>query len=218
MQGQARSAKNEWGTIDRKGVYGEGFMTIMKKSWPDIRTTPPHPRKAIDEHTLQQHRVCTEASAPRIRNACNNTGTLPEGCTADELYSRLMDKLADDVLDVGQSSDVPFDWDCSMYDTDAPGGADGSGSVQGSDPGVLGGDAGVGLGHESGAGAAGVAPTATEDARRARPRPSLTSVFNVEVGEFVALATPPAEKAAVSIGLVLAKKGSDDEGRELELR
>lgn len=76
----------------------------------------------------------------------------------------------------------------------------------------------MGLGHESGAGAAGVAPTATEDARRARPRPSLTSVFNVEVGEFVALATPPAEKAAVSIGLVLAKKGSDEEGRELELR
>lgn len=60
--------------IVRQGKYGPGFVTIMK-SWPDLRDTPPHPRKTLDDNTIHQHRVCIEASSARIRSTLDNVGT-----------------------------------------------------------------------------------------------------------------------------------------------
>ncbi|CAN0008754.1 unnamed protein product, partial [Ectocarpus sp. 8 AP-2014] len=72
MQVQQRSYKDEWGVINRQGEYGPGYITVMK-SWPDVRDTPPHPRKSLPEATLNQHRHCIESCDARIRNACMHT-------------------------------------------------------------------------------------------------------------------------------------------------
>lgn len=60
-------------TSHRKGNYGPGRMTIMK-SWPDLRSTPAHPRKALPDATLTMHRACIEAAGPRIKNSCYSVG------------------------------------------------------------------------------------------------------------------------------------------------
>lgn len=52
----------------RAGVYTEGFMEIMKPGpLPDLRDMPDCPRKAVDDHTMKQHRNCFAASEDRIR-------------------------------------------------------------------------------------------------------------------------------------------------------
>ncbi|CAM9958078.1 unnamed protein product [Sphacelaria rigidula] len=61
MQVQERSYRDDWGVINRNGEYSEGYITIMK-SWPDLRDTPNRPRKVVDDHTLNRHRLCIEAS------------------------------------------------------------------------------------------------------------------------------------------------------------
>lgn len=61
-------------------------MTIMK-SWPDVRDCPPHPRKSLPDSTLHQHRVCIEASSPRIKNGCLNAGEGGVRCSSSPLYA-----------------------------------------------------------------------------------------------------------------------------------
>lgn len=117
-----------------------------------------------------------------------------------------MDELADSVIDLGKSSSVPFDWDCSLYSLDhqGPPFTPDGGSVEG-----------------SGAGVAGIPPAegggVTSNRRSGAVPSSTTPVFRAEVGEFVALATDPHMKESVSVGKVLSLK-SGEEGDELEVQ
>lgn len=126
--------------------------------------------------------------------------------TADGLYEGRMQELAESVEDLGQSSSVPFDWNLDMYNLDSS---------------VL---------AELGGGAAGLPPagmetsTTTGDGEEAvqgqssstTPASTVEPVFNVEVGEFVALPTPPTMKESVSVGKVLyIEEGDGDDEVEL---
>eukprot|EP00752_Nemacystus_decipiens_P012131 g10755.t1 len=204
MQVQARSYNEDWGVISRNGEYGPGWMTIMKR-WPDLRDTPDHPRKALPDHTLHQHRVCIEAAGPRIKNSCRNIGVLPEGETAEGLYESRMQELAESVVELGESSSLPFDWKLDLY---GQGGALPTGDR---DEGVGSQAAGMGTSTTREGGEATGLPTSS-----VTPAPSPV-VFRVEVGEFVALPTPPALKESVSVGKVLSVEAGDG-GDELELR
>ncbi|CAM9975854.1 unnamed protein product [Sphacelaria rigidula] len=146
-------------------------MTIMK-SYPDLRDTPDHPRKAIPDHMLSQHRHCIDAAGPRIKNGCNNIAELPEGRKADSLYERRMQELAEEVVEIGKFSDVKLDWNLFLY------------NLQPLLP-TVNPPASAGVGEGPGAG--GVVP-----------RPANSVVLNVEVGEFVALPTPPSAGKVLS--------------------
>lgn len=127
-----------------------------------------------------------------------NAAKLPEGFTADMLYERTMQELADEVVEIGKSTDVKCDLDLSLF------------NLEPQLPTV--GPTASPLG--SGAEGAGPSPSGGSDCSS---RPSNQIVFRGEVGEFVALPTPPNMQESISVGKVLSIAAGDGSD-ELELR
>lgn len=121
--------------------------------------------------------------------------------TAEGLYESRMQELAESVEDLGQSSSLKCDWNLDVYNLD------------GADPAGAGGG-----GVDSQPAGAETSTTGAVRGQSFRSTPASTgkSVFNVEVGEFVALPTPPCMKESVSIGKVISIEDGDG-GKEPEL-
>ncbi|CAM9584489.1 unnamed protein product [Ectocarpus fasciculatus] len=203
FQVQPRSYKDDWGIINRSAEYEPGYMTLMK-SWPDVRECPPHPRKALPDNTLRQHQLCIESATPRIKNKANTTSVLPDGLTANGLFDKTMLELTDSVLELGQSEPVPFGWgeECAMYNLDA--------SRQ-TPPDPL-----PSAQNNSGAESAGTSPLGHGGVQGQRQ--SEEPAFRVEVGEFVAFATPCNLVESVLVGKVTSVNEEGDGGHELEMQ
>lgn len=124
------------------------------------------------------------------------SGNLPEGTTTvDGLYQSRMQELAESVVDLGKSSSVACDWNLDLY-------ADQADDVM---PAGSGGVIAPGAGGGGGAGTEG-----GDNVPRASPA---RQEFRVEVGEFVALPTPPGAKESLSVGKVMSiveGDGSDE--------
>lgn len=150
------------------------------------------------------------------------SGKLPDGSTVEGLYQSRMQELAESVADLGKSSSVPFQWDLEMYSQPGvvPAGLEGGGPEK---TGGCTGPADTGAGTDPPGTGPGTTPTGVamgcSTGRRGDPAlsSSLSPVFRVEVGEFVALATPPSQKESIFVGKVLSTKAGDG-GDELELR
>lgn len=130
-------------------------------------------------------------------------GSLPQGMTADGLYASRMDELAESVVELGRSTPVDFGWgsECDMYNLDSQQPASDSNESQETETNAPGAGSGSGGARTS----------------RAQGRRPDAPVFNVEVGEFVAMPTPPTVKESVMVGKVVAIEKYDG-GDELELR
>lgn len=128
-------------------------------------------------------------------------GTLPDGLTADGLFDKTMLELSDSVIELGQSDPVPFDWgaECAMYNLD-------NRQTQ-ADP--------LPSGQNSGSGSTGTLPLGHGGVQGQRQ--SGEPKFHVEVGEFVAFATPGNLVESVLVGKVISV-GEGDGGHELEMR
>lgn len=174
-------------------------------------------------------RYTTFRAALRSIAWCVILGFLPEGVTADQYYIQLMRELAERVIDVGQSTPVPIDWDLSLYNLSDPIDESALSGVGASRSGVRSqaGDAettAAGRGGSSStvsdrgetrAGATGGSPAqggagGVERAAGGRCMQKQLSglpLFRVEIGEFVAFSQPKSALSAVFVGKVLSTKG-----------
>lgn len=126
--------------------------------------------------------------------------------TADGLYESRMQELAESVEDLGQSSSVPFDWNLDMYNLNSSVSAGLGGGAPDLPP------AGMETSTTTGDGGEAVQGQSSSATPASRAGP----VFNVEVGEFVALPTPPNTKESVIVGKVLSiEEGDGDDEVEL---